>query len=140
MYVVDASVAVKWLVPEEGRPEAKAVLDHGEPLLAPDLISVEVCAAVARKARLGQIPRDSADAVVQTWLKMLRRGLMVLHDSEELLEEALRCSVALDHALPDCLYLALSRQCGALLVTADARLAGKAAQWKGARARLLGKA
>ncbi len=78
MYVVDASVAVKWLVPEEGRPEAKALLDGGELLAAPELIVAEVASGIARKARLGQIPRDSLGGISGMWLRLLRSGVLEL--------------------------------------------------------------
>ncbi|MBI2863205.1 MAG: hypothetical protein HYX94_01405 [Chloroflexi bacterium] len=36
--VVDASLAVKWYVPEPGSKAASAILDSGASLLAPDII------------------------------------------------------------------------------------------------------
>jgi predicted nucleic acid-binding protein len=42
-FVVDASVAIKWFVDEEGRAEAVGLLRH--PLSAPDLLAPE-CANI----------------------------------------------------------------------------------------------
>jgi predicted nucleic acid-binding protein len=41
--VVDASVACKWFVEEDGSQAAEALLDSGSTLLAPDLLVPEVC-------------------------------------------------------------------------------------------------
>ena len=43
--VVDASVAVKWLVEEPGSAEARELLAGEDSLLAPDLLVPEVCNA-----------------------------------------------------------------------------------------------
>lgn len=56
--VVDASVAVKWLVAEEGSDVANRLLTDGGDLYAPRLMASEVANALWRKARLGEIERD----------------------------------------------------------------------------------
>lgn len=43
--VVDASVALKWVLDEEGRPAARALLLGNEPLHAPDFLILE-CANI----------------------------------------------------------------------------------------------
>ena len=63
--VVDASVAVKWLVAEEGSDAADRLLTDGDDLYAPRLMASEVANALWRKARLGEIERDQA-AVLMT--------------------------------------------------------------------------
>ena len=40
--VVDASIAVKWYVPEANSTQAAAILESGAELLAPDLLVAEV--------------------------------------------------------------------------------------------------
>jgi predicted nucleic acid-binding protein len=42
MLVLDASVAIKWVLHEAGDVEARAIIERGEPLIAPDLITAEV--------------------------------------------------------------------------------------------------
>lgn len=140
MLVVDASVAVKWLVPEEKRPEAMALITGAGTLLAPDLILTEVCSALSRKARLRQISPAEAEEAVSVWLEAIRRGVLGLHRSVDLVEESFQLSLALDHALPDCSYVALARRVGGTLVTADEKLAKKASGIKGIQVRLLGRA
>ena len=41
-YVVDASVAVKWLLPEEHTEQAESLLVEGNTFAAPDLLFAEV--------------------------------------------------------------------------------------------------
>ena len=53
--VVDASVAVKWLVAEEGSDAADRLLAGGDDLHAPRLMASEIANALWRKARTGEI-------------------------------------------------------------------------------------
>ena len=57
-YVVDASVAVKWLVTEPLSDEAATLLDSGVTLLAPDLLFAEVASALSAKCRQGEMDRE----------------------------------------------------------------------------------
>ncbi len=126
MLVLDASVAVKWLVPEENRPEARKLLDPGHVLAAPALIVSEVASGVSRKARLKQISGAEAARALDLWLDVFSaEDVLVLYQDRVLVADALVISMELDHQLPDCLYLALARQLGAPLVTADEKLIRK---------------
>ncbi len=138
MYVVDASVAIKWLVPEERRAEARSFLLGGDVLLAPGLIVTEVATGLSRKARVGQISPAAAGRALKEWLSVIRYGTLELAEPGELIEEAFEVSLALNHPLPDCLYIALARRSGAVLVTADLQLSRKAGGWQGVEVRLLG--
>lgn len=127
MTVVDASVAVKWFLPEAGASDALDLLLSGESLVAPTLIQSEVAAAVARKARSGEIDAPSATAAVNDWLLALRDGVVSLEPDRNDLPAAFRLSLRLRHPLQDCLYLALAERAGAPLVTADRTFAARAA-------------
>jgi predicted nucleic acid-binding protein len=42
--IIDASVALKWYLSDEPHAaEARAILEAGEPLIAPDIVIAEVC-------------------------------------------------------------------------------------------------
>ena len=56
-FVVDASVAVKWLVVEEDADVAQELATSGQELHAPRLMASEVANALWRKARAGEIER-----------------------------------------------------------------------------------
>lgn len=114
--VVDASVAAKWVVPEPDSALAQALLD--EALIVPDLLFAEVGNILWKKQTRGELSTDAAQLGVR-WL--LQVPLQV-HDSASLLVDGLALALRLGHPAYDCLYLALARQTGAALVTADRRL------------------
>ncbi|MEK6604283.1 MAG: type II toxin-antitoxin system VapC family toxin, partial [Nitrospirota bacterium] len=58
--VVDASVAVKWLVPEIHADAARRILSPNNELLAPDLIWAEVGNVIWKKWRCGEVPGHAA--------------------------------------------------------------------------------
>ena len=83
MKVVDASVAVKWLVPEAGSLTAQALLAGLEKLAAPALIRVEVAAAVTRKVRLNELTEAEARTACELWSSALVRGVVTLSRDED---------------------------------------------------------
>ena len=126
MIVVDASVAVKWLLPEPGDAAAQELLASEERLVAPSLIRTEVAAALARRARFREIEPRDAETAIGLWLQTLRDGVIGLVADEADLATALRLAMELSHPLQDCLYLALAERLGAPLVTADKKFVAKA--------------
>ena len=60
--IVDASVALKWVLQEEGSEAAELLLLE-EPLAAPDLLIVECANVLWRKARRGALTRDQKPTV-----------------------------------------------------------------------------
>ena len=133
--VVDASVAVKWLVEEEESETAERLLRGNSELHAPRLLASEVANAVWRKARTGEIGRGEAGMLVHAISEMPLHW----HNDEELGADAVRLALALDHPAYDCVYLALAHRIGAQVVTADARFANVlAATEYGSSVQLLG--
>ena len=126
MIVIDASVAVKWLLPEPGDAAAQELLASEERLVAPSLIRTEVAAALARRARFGEIEPRDGEIAMGLWLQTLRDGVIGLVADEADLVTALGLAVELSHPLQDCLYLALAERLGAPLVTADKKFVNKA--------------
>jgi len=128
LIVVDASVAVKWFVPEPGSEAAERVLAGSEKLLAPALIRVEVAAAITRKLRLGELDSGSVERACRLWFVALARGVVTLSPDEADLESAITIAIEMNHPLQDCLYLALARRAGAALLTADEKFTRRAAR------------
>ena len=116
-FVVDASVAVKWLVAEEDADIADRLAAGGEELHAPRLMASEAANALWRKARAGQIERAEAGAAMALLIDMPVRW----NDDETVGADAVRLALALDHPVYDCVYLALAHRIGATVVTADRR-------------------
>ena len=117
--VVDASVAVKWLVAEEGSDAADHLLANGDDLYAPRLMASEIANALWRKVRLGEVERGHASVLTAAVSEMpVRWGA-----DETVCADAVRLALALDRPVYDCMYLALAHRLGARLVTADSRFA-----------------
>lgn len=115
--VVDASVAVKWLVVEEDSADARSLLDDEE-LHAPRLLVSEVANAIWRKVRLDQVDRGAAGQLLATISDMPVRW----HADEIICAGAIRLAIAHDRPVYDLLYLALAQRLGVRVVTADQRL------------------
>jgi len=126
LIVVDASVAVKWLLPEEDEDSAQQVLDSGESLIGPELIRVEVAAAVARKVRFQEITAHDGETAAALWIQSIADGVITLISNETDVRDAFRLALALKHPLQDCLYLALAQRLGVPLVTANRKFAARA--------------
>ena len=116
--VVDASVAVKWVVKEDGSEAAARLLD-GRALYAPQLILVEAANALWAMQKRGAITADDgADALD----RLVSAPWSMLADASDLVGQAFRLARMLDHPVYDCVYLALAMERRAPVVTADRRL------------------
>ena len=113
--VVDASVALKWLVPEPDSARARALSRR---LHAPDLLLAECANALWRKARAGDLAPSEAHAC----LARLLEAPVSLTAAHELLSQALELALELNRPIYDCVYVALAMARGIPLVTADRRL------------------
>jgi len=124
--VIDASVAVKWVLKEVGSPEALAFLLEARDFVAPDIILVEVGAAIAKRVHVGELPMNEAQRRLVRFRQLLEDTPLELHPSAPLLDSALALSATLRHPLADCLYVALARSLDGTLATADRKLADAA--------------
>jgi predicted nucleic acid-binding protein len=120
--VVDASFAVAWFAPERPDDRHYRLLESDVPLLAPDLLQIEVANALSHKERKGEIQPGRVPDI----LARLRGMDMGFAPFGPLLDAALGLSLRLRHSVQDCLYLALARREGATLATFDHRLAALA--------------
>ena len=114
--VVDASVAVKWLVVEDESAKARGLLDDEE-LHAPRLLVSEVANAVWRKVRLDQVDRGAASQLLATIPDMPVRW----HADETICADAVRLAIAHDRPVYGLMYVALAQRLNARVVTADQR-------------------
>jgi predicted nucleic acid-binding protein len=117
-WVVDASIAVKWVIPEVLSDKADRVRDSQDDVLAPDLLLVEVANALWRKTSAREISPREADAAFD----LVRRSGIDLHPTGPLVRRAMDMARRLDHPVYDCVYLALAERERAAFVTADQRL------------------
>jgi len=117
-YVVDASVAVKWLLPEVHTEAARRALGGKHELLAPDLIWAEVGNALWKRWRNGQIESETARIL----LNVFRRAPLHISESKALMGSAWDVAEQYDRSFYDSLYLALAASVECPLVTADLTL------------------
>jgi predicted nucleic acid-binding protein len=115
--IVDASVAIKWFVPEVLSSEAELLLEGGDDLFAPDLLLLECGNIIWKKVRSGELARPHGDAA----LAALRSGPIHFVDTRPLVEQALNLAHELEHPVYDCLYLAVAETVDGVVVTADRR-------------------
>ena len=114
--VIDASVALKWLV-EESESEAALAL-QGRDLAAPALLRIEAANVLRTMVARGVAARGQ----VLDLLRLLQSAPVMIVDPDDALEgRALELAIELGHPLYDCLYLALAERLGRVLVTADGR-------------------
>lgn len=119
-FVIDASVAIKWLVEEEGTAEALILLEKAT-LAAPDLVIAECANILWKKVRRQELSETEA----QIGARLLEQADIEVLPTRHLLGSAISLAVELDHPAYDCLYLALALERRCRFVTADKRFQGK---------------
>lgn len=121
--VLDASVAVRWVIEEDGSAEAVILLNQEIGWIAPRLLLTEVASALRRKVADGAMDAALAGQALDTLLQAVADGIVHLADDERIVSQALLLAISLEHKMPDCMYLALAEREGAAIATADLKLA-----------------
>lgn len=116
--VVDASVAVKWFIPEQLSADARMFLAAEYELLAPDLLWAELGNALWKKHRRRELDPRTARRL----LRDFARVPIEYHASGRWTEAALELAIRHGITVHDGLYLALATGNGCRVVTADRRL------------------
>lgn len=117
--VVDASVAIKWHVPEAHSDAALRLFEDAAPSLhAPDLMFIEANNVAWMKVRKREITEDEARAIGRA----VTLHAITVHPGQSLLEPALEIALAAGRTVYDSLYIALAVRLNCRLVTADERL------------------
>lgn len=109
-YVLDASVGLKWVLPESDSAKAIALgQEYGQrihELIAPDTYPPEIAHALTRAERKGTItPQDGAQYFVN-----LLATLPKIHPTLPLLPRAYELSSQFRLGVFDCLYVALAER------------------------------
>jgi predicted nucleic acid-binding protein len=139
-FVLDASVAAKWMLPPKGEPlriEALHLLDaYGAGklhLVVPDIFWAECGNVVWKAVWQRRLDRSIAELEIEA---LMRRNIPTV-PSGELLSEAVSIALDFGRSVHDCLYVALALRTKKELITADERLANALAalfpvKWLGA--------
>ena len=119
VYVIDTSVLVKYVVPEENSPLAYGIIDAHQAaelsLIAPEYIMAECANVLWKHTRRNSLTAATAvDA-----LRQLQSLNIPLTPQSELLEDALLFAAATGIAVYDALFCVLARRADAELITAD---------------------
>lgn len=132
--IIDASVAVKWLIEEPDSGTALALLGTDD-LVAPSLIHAEVGNAIYKKRKLGEFAHEEDLSTLPAQLASIIRTV----DEVPMMSRALELALALDHTIYDCVYLAVAEAMNDDLITADIRFFKRLGRHKFAdRVRVLG--
>jgi len=120
--VIDASVAIKWYVPEQHQEQALKLLALARSgdveFHIPDLIYCEAASVLWKRVRLGEITEAESAAIAPALLDVPK----IVHPSAILLPSALKTACLAGRSTYDCFYLALAEFLGANLITADMKL------------------
>jgi predicted nucleic acid-binding protein len=139
-YVVDASVAAKWVLPETAEPlfdDADRLLQAyaagAIDILVPDLFWPEIGNFLWKAARRGEVEGERARSALEA---MLQRGIPTIA-TQPILSQALKIALEFERTVYDSTYVALAIETHSTLITADERLANALAarfpvRWLGA--------
>jgi predicted nucleic acid-binding protein len=121
-FVLDCSVAAKWVLPEPDRAPALRLFERyasGEvSLIAPDLLLAEFASLLAKHSRRKQISVEQARQAYRLMVRCAPR----LFDMRLLLFRALDLSLRRQLSFWDCVYIALAMEHNCPFLTADRRL------------------
>ncbi len=120
---IDACIAIKWLVPEEGSLAALELLTNwvaaGTQIVAPHLLPLEVFSTIRRLQHSGLLSSADGHQVLSKFCK-IKIDLLF---PPNLLDEALELATRFNRpTVYDTCYLALAQLTGCELWTADERL------------------
>lgn len=124
--VVDASVAIKWLFPEEDTDKALSLLESDKMLIAPSQVQFEICHVLTRYVRREIVSPEFCLQALAALGRIITEDSLTLVDEGDDLNQVMRLSLQLSHGFYDCLYLNLAKVTKSSLITADRRLYQKA--------------
>ena len=116
-HVVDASVAIKWYVPEIFESEATNLQTSGVEFHAPDLILPEFSNILWKKNRAGDITKGEANNILDAFTASGVR----LHPHKRTARSAFVGASMTGQTVYDWTYLALALALSCSFVTADAK-------------------
>ncbi len=114
-YVIDASVAIKWFIPEIHSDAALRAWHIGHRLDIPAFLFLELGNVLTKKIRRQELSSTECDAI----LKELKHLPLHRHADDQLFPAAYRLALDTHRSLYDCLYLALAEVVDGIMVTAD---------------------
>ena len=131
-YVLDASVAAKWFLPQAGETLVEESLEilsgyakGRTSLLVPDLFWPELGNILWKAVRTGRMSKESAEEAVAA----ITSQKIATSSSLPLLTDAFGIAVSFQRTVYDSIYVALAMTSGRFLLTADEKLANALAAY-----------
>jgi predicted nucleic acid-binding protein len=129
LWVVDASVIIKWYVPENDYEAARAMRTAESKLAAPDLLFIEMSNTLWKLVRRGEMPAQRAIEIIEE----IAASPFVVFSTQSLASDALDLGVATGLTAYDASYVALATRLDKMLITADEKLVRKVAGTQAAK-------
>ncbi len=114
-YVVDASVAIKWFLPEIHSEAALRLRRSHFRLHVPAFMTLELGNVIAKKIRRAELTPAEGEMIVMA----LEDLALQRHADARLFPSAYQLAVNTQRSVYDCLYLALAEAVDGAVVTAD---------------------
>jgi len=112
---VDASVAIKWFIPEVHSEAALRLRNPDYTLHVPEFMRLEIGNILCKKQRQTELTRQESLLI----LKLLQKLPLHWHEDEILFNQAMLLASETQRSLYDCMYLSLAVLLDGLVVTAD---------------------
>lgn len=114
-YVIDASVVLKWFIPEEHSESVLRLKDSDARLHAPAFLTLEVGNVLSKKRRRGELTAQDTEDI---W-RAFRRAPIRRYADETLVLVAFDLAHHTKQSVYDSLYLAMAMQLNLPFLTAD---------------------
>lgn len=121
LWVVDASVIIKWYVPEGDYEAARAMRTDETALAAPDLLFAETANIVWKLVRRGEMTSSRGIEIIDE----IVAAPFITVSNQSLAQDALDLAIATGLSAYDASYVALAIRLDKILITADERLVRK---------------
>lgn len=118
VFVVDASVVVKWFVPEIHSDAARRLLVLPHEYVAPDLLFAETANTIGKKTRRGELTAKEGQQLVAD----IGQIAVAAVPCRALAEDAQLLANATGRTVYDSMYVALAVRLNTRSITADERL------------------
>ncbi|MEA2343582.1 MAG: hypothetical protein QOF63_1751 [Thermoanaerobaculia bacterium] len=123
LWVVDASVIIKWYVPEDNYEAARAMRTAETALAAPDLLFSETANILWKLVRRGEMTASRAIEIIEE----VSAAPFITISNQSLAQDALNLAIATGLSAYDASYVALAIRLDKILITADEKLVRKLA-------------
>ena len=118
IFVVDASVVVKWFVPEIHSDTARRLLVLPHEYVAPDLLFAETANTIWKKVRREELTAEDGQQLVADMGQIAVAAV----PCRSLADDALALATATGQTVYDSMYVALAVRLNTRAITADERL------------------